>query len=71
MMSWRAPAIALLPAAAPAYAQGSALLAFRPAPAPPAPMAGMRMLDTAPYMSLASTWNNVGSSFVPLSGCPR
>ena len=38
---------------------------------PPAPMAGMRMLDTTPCMSLASTWNNVGSNFVPLSGCPR
>jgi len=131
-MPWRAPAIALLLAAAPAHAQGSAPLAFRPAPAPPAParadqsavfdrdaadsarqrqdptyverifveghdpdapraprkplerrfadtllapppapMAGMRMLDTTPCMSLASTWNNIGSSFVPLSGCPR
>lgn len=38
---------------------------------PPAPMAGMRMLDTTPCMSLASTWNNIGSNFVPLSGCPR
>jgi len=38
---------------------------------PPAPMAGMRMLDTTPCMSLASTWNNIGSSFVPVSGCPR
>lgn len=38
---------------------------------PPAPMVGMRMLDTTPCMSLASTWNNIGSNFVPLSGCPR
>lgn len=38
---------------------------------PPSPMAGIRMLDTTPCMSLASTWNNIGSSFVPLSGCPR
>lgn len=38
---------------------------------PSAPMAGMRMLDTTPCMSLASTWNNIGSSFVPVSGCPR
>lgn len=40
--------------------------------APPSASAvGLRMLDTTPCMSLASTWNNIGSSFVPPSGCPR
>ncbi len=38
---------------------------------PPDPAAGIRPLDTTPCMSLASTWNNIGSSFVPMSGCPR
>jgi len=36
----------------------------------PAATAGMRMMDTTPCVSLPSTWNNIGSSFVPLSGCP-
>lgn len=40
--------------------------------APPAAAAvGMRPLDTTPCMSLASTWNSIGSNFVPTSGCPR
>jgi hypothetical protein len=32
--------------------------------------AGMRRLDTTPCMSLQSTWNVLGSSFAPLTGCP-
>jgi hypothetical protein len=39
------------------------------APPPDGP-AGMRMLDTTPCMSLQSTWNVLGSSFAPLTGCP-
>ena len=31
----------------------------------------MRAMDTTPCMSMASTWNNIGSSFAPLAGCPR
>jgi hypothetical protein len=31
----------------------------------------MRAMDTTPCMSMASTWNNIGSSFAPLTGCPR
>lgn len=39
--------------------------------APPADrLAGMRRLDTTPCMSLQSTWNVLGSSFAPLTGCP-
>ena len=39
--------------------------------APPADgPAGMRRLDTTPCMSLQSTWNVLGSSFAPLTGCP-
>jgi hypothetical protein len=30
-----------------------------------------KSLDTTPCMSLASTWNNIGASFVPMSGCPK
>lgn len=37
---------------------------------PPAAAAGMRSLDTTPCMSVQSTWNNFGSSFAPLAGCP-
>lgn len=37
---------------------------------PPAASVGLRPLDTRPCMSLPSTWNNLGSSFVPPSGCP-
>jgi hypothetical protein len=33
-------------------------------------MLGSRTVDSTPCMSLASTWNNIGSSFVPTSGCP-
>lgn len=38
--------------------------------APPPAAAGMRSLDTTPCMSVQSTWNNFGSSFAPLTGCP-
>ena len=38
---------------------------------PPDPAAGIRPLDTTPCMSMASTWNNIGSSFAPMTGCPR
>ena len=39
--------------------------------APPrAAAAGLRMLDTTPCMSMPSTWNVLGSSFAPLTGCP-
>ena len=31
----------------------------------------LRAMDTTPCMSMASTWNNIGSSFAPLTGCPR
>ena len=31
----------------------------------------IRAMDTTPCMSMASTWNNIGSSFAPLTGCPR
>lgn len=37
---------------------------------PPGATAGLRGLDTTPCMSLQSTWNTIGSSFVPPSGCP-
>jgi hypothetical protein len=37
---------------------------------PPGAAAGLRGLDTRPCMSLQSTWNNIGSSYVPPSGCP-
>jgi hypothetical protein len=37
---------------------------------PPAAAAGLRMLDTTPCMSMPSTWNVLGSSFAPLTGCP-
>lgn len=40
------------------------------APLPASPV-GLRSLDTTPCVSLASSWNNIGSNFVPLSGCPR
>jgi len=36
----------------------------------PSPTAGLRLLDTTPCMSLASTWNNIGHSYAPASGCP-
>ena len=39
--------------------------------APSAAAVGLRPLDTTPCMSLASTWNNIGASFAPMSGCPR
>jgi hypothetical protein len=39
-----------------------------------APVSGafsMRPVDSStPCLSLPSTWNNIGSSFVPTSGCP-
>jgi len=38
---------------------------------PPSPTAGLRFLDTTPCMSMASTWNNIGNSYAPISGCPR
>ena len=31
----------------------------------------IRAMDTTPCMSMASTWNTIGSSFAPLTGCPR
>jgi hypothetical protein len=31
---------------------------------------GLRFLDTTPCMSLQSTWNTIGNSYAPLSGCP-
>lgn len=37
---------------------------------PPAAAAGLRPLDTTPCMSLQSTWNTLGSSYAPLTGCP-
>ena len=39
------------------------------APAPASAM-GMRFLDTTPCMSLQSTWNTIGNSYAPLTGCP-
>ena len=39
--------------------------------APPASAMGIRPLDATPCMSLPSTWNNIGTSFAPMSGCPR
>lgn len=39
--------------------------------APPASATGIRPLDATPCMSVASTWNNFGTSFAPMSGCPR
>ena len=39
--------------------------------APPAAAMGIRPLDATPCMSLPSTWNNIGTSFAPMSGCPR
>ena len=32
---------------------------------------GIRGMDTTPCLSMASTWNNIGSSFAPPTGCPR
>jgi hypothetical protein len=32
---------------------------------------GVRPLDTTPCTSLVSIQNNIGSSFVPMSGCPK
>ena len=37
---------------------------------PPGAAVAMRSLDTTPCMSLQSTWNTLGSSFAPLTGCP-
>jgi hypothetical protein len=39
----------------------------------PAAAAAMeiRAMDTTPCLSMASTWNTIGSSFAPLTGCPR
>ena len=37
---------------------------------PPASAMGTRHLVTTPCMSLQSTWNTIGESYVPLSGCP-
>jgi len=31
----------------------------------------IRPMDTTPCPSMASTWNTIGSSFAPLTGCPR
>jgi len=39
--------------------------------APPASSVGLRALDTTPCMSMPSTWNTIGSSYAPLTGCPR
>jgi hypothetical protein len=39
------------------------------APAPSS-TAGLRFLDTTPCMSLQSTWNTIGNSYAPLTGCP-
>ncbi len=39
--------------------------------APPAAGAvGLRPLDTKPCMSMPSTWNPIGNSYAPLTGCP-
>jgi hypothetical protein len=40
------------------------------APAPAGTME-IRAMDTTPCLSMASTWNNIGSSFAPPTGCPR
>ncbi len=37
---------------------------------PPSPTAGLRMLDTTPCMSVQSTWNDLGNSYAPITGCP-
>lgn len=37
---------------------------------PPSPLAGLRMLDTTPCMSVLSTRNDLGNSYAPLTGCP-
>jgi hypothetical protein len=37
---------------------------------PPSSAVGYRGLDTRPCMSLQSTWNNIGNSYAPASGCP-
>ncbi len=42
-----------------------ALLAPRPSPT-----AGLRFLDTTPCMSVISSWNNLGNSYAPITGCP-
>lgn len=42
-----------------------ALLAPRPSPT-----AGLRFLDTTPCMSVISSWNNLGNSYAPVTGCP-
>ncbi len=42
-----------------------ALLAPRPSPT-----AGLRSLDTTPCMSVISSWNNLGNSYAPITGCP-
>lgn len=36
----------------------------------PSPTAGLRVLDTTPCMSVISSWNNLGNSYAPLTGCP-
>lgn len=38
---------------------------------PPSPTAGLRFLDTTPCMSVISTWNNIGNSYAPVTGCPQ
>ena len=37
---------------------------------PPSPLAGLRMLDTTPCMSVLSTRNDLGNSYAPITGCP-
>jgi hypothetical protein len=37
---------------------------------PPSPTAGLRFLDTTPCMSVQSSWNNLGNSYAPVTGCP-
>jgi len=37
---------------------------------PPSPTAGLKFLDTTPCMSVQSTWNNLGNSYAPITGCP-
>lgn len=39
------------------------------APSPSA-TAGLRFLDTTPCMSVISSWNNLGNSYAPVTGCP-
>lgn len=36
----------------------------------PSPTAGLRFLDTTPCMSVISSWNNLGNSYAPVTGCP-